>query len=448
MMICKRCNGCGLCEGDSSVKKDFHPIVENMKQAVFKGDSTCALNEAGIAVDVGTTTIAACLFRLKDGLKVFETGEKNEQSLFGSDVMARITAAEKDYDKVRNVLINQIKNIFNYLISNAAVKFLSLRSGRLVLKRVVFTGNTTMLSFIAGKKVSSLKDFPFEIPSSFDYTCALDEIFDLSAFTQHCEVYFPPVISAFVGADTVCAMISSFTESDESEFLADTGTNCEMAVYDKKNNKIYCTSSSAGPAFEGCGIRCGMVCSEGAIACVKYEKENFLCSVVGGKKPLGICGTGLLSAVKTFYEHDFIDENGIIENENKICLLENIFVSQNDIRNFQLAKAAVFTGLDFLNEKINSLDNKVLYLCGGFGSHINLQDAFYTGMIPSFFKDKVFYKGNAALQGAALMLFDFSFRKKGKKFSEIAQVINLAEEKTFQDRYISALNFPSKIIYP
>ncbi|MCR5217599.1 ASKHA domain-containing protein [Treponema sp.] len=447
-MICKKCNGCGLCQGDGSFEKSAHALVENMAKKVFKGDDSFSANEAGIAVDVGTTTIAAAIFSLKDGRLLFECGEKNQQGRFGSDVLARINAAERDYDGIRSTLIEQLKKIIVRLTANASVQFLASRAGRLVLRRIVFTGNTSMMSFVAGKKVSGLKEFPFTIPSEFGFSTSYNQVFASHEYGDNCEVYFPPVISAFVGADTVCAMTSCFNESDDIQFMADTGTNCEMAVYDKKAGKVVCTSSSAGPAFEASGISCGMVCSEGAVASLKYDGKNFIPLIIGGKKALGICGTGLLSAVCTFYREGFIDRNGTIQDGEKINLSDEVSVSQEDIRKFQLAKAAVYTGLNFLNERVESGRKKLLYLCGGFGSHIDPSDALNSGMIPDYFKGNVFHCGNSALEGAAAMLFDMNAREKGKRFALMSQVINLALEESFQDRYISALNLPEKLICP
>ena len=441
-MICRKCNKCGLCSGDGNFLLQDKPFVEKISESEFRGDPLCSSSEAGIAVDIGTTTIAAAAFSLRTGRLIYECGERNAQFVFGSDVAARINAAEKKYDEVRSVLINQLKDLFRKIIENSSLYFLSNRLGRMVLKRVVFTGNTTMLSFVAGADVSGLGKFPFTVSSGFDMELPLSEILDSEEFGSSCKVYFPPVISAYIGADAVCAMTVSFSEDGGIQYLADTGTNCEMAVYDGKEKKLYCTSSSAGPAFEGSGISCGMVCSEGAV--VKFFKNgnSFSYLTAGGGKAKGICGTGLISAVSIMYECGKIDFHGTVCDGDEIKISEDVSLLQDDIRKLQLAKAAVYSGLSFLNSKVRNHVSGTLYLCGGFGNHIDVSEAVRIGMIPQFLSGSVIHKGNATLSGATAMLFDEGVREKGRYFAEKAEVINLALENDFQNSFIASIDFP------
>ena len=441
-MICRKCNGCGLCSGDGRFSSPYKPFVEKIHDINFSGDPACSSADAGIAVDIGTTTIAAAAFSLKTGKLIYECGEKNAQYVYGPDIVARINAAEKNYDEVRSLLINQLKAIFRKIVENVSLYFLSKRSGRMILKRVVFTGNTTMLSFVAGMKVSALGRFPFRVPSEFDMEMSLGEIFGSEEFGSACTVYFPPVISAFIGADAVCAMTSSFSEDGGIQYMADTGTNCEMAVYDGTEKKLYCTSSSAGPAFEGTGISCGIVCSEGAVVKLSPNGNSFDCTVAGGGNGKGICGTGLISALCVLYECGKIDFHGTICDGGEIKISEGISLLQEDIRRLQLAKAAVYSGLAFLNSKVRNRVSGTLYLCGGFGNHIDVSEAVRIGMIPQFLSGSVIHKGNAALSGAAAMLFDEKMREKGRYFAEKAEVINLALEEDFQNRFIASIDFP------
>ncbi len=458
-MLCKKCVHCGLCEGDGSFKPNKTLLVSTQSssqtKSIFRGTQKFSSSDIGIAVDVGTTTIAAKAFNLQNGKELFSYGEQNLQIKFGSDVISRINFSLQKNDgaggsELYKCLKNQLEKIISYLMKNVSSFYLSNRisySSKLPkLKKIVIAGNTCMESFACGFEVKSLAQFPFKIPSDFGFEKNAQDFFEGEYILRETKIFFAPVISSFVGGDTVCAILSSFDfDLPNVQFLLDVGTNCEMAVFDKKSASLICTSSSAGPAFEGQGIEKGSSAIDGAIFKVFYDKENqkFNCLTVGQKAPSSICGTGLISAIDVFLENNLIDKNGtILSGQNKIFLTEKIYLSQNDIRNFQLAKSAVKSGLNFLSKNFSDadLESSVLYLAGGFGTQIDEVAAINTKMFPDFFKGKIVHLGNAALSGASL-LFDEKYYLQSQKIIENSKSINLALEDDFQNEFIKNIDF-------
>ncbi|MGN0729034.1 ASKHA domain-containing protein [Treponema sp.] len=443
-MRCSVCRHCGLCGSSGagkniSVVSDFPP-VEN-----FCGDFSLPLNFAGIAFDIGTTSVAARLFTLKDGIPVSFLGEENCQADFGSDVVSRITfsCSPGGLEKLHRAVLHQIDRLASRLLFLSQNFFTENRRGRPLLRRIVVSGNTAMESFALGISAASLSQFPFSLPDKFGFSIPAERLGKFDVIPPDCEFYFSPAVESFVGGDTVCAMLSSgFMEQKENAFLVDIGTNCEMCVRSADSGKIFCASVSAGPAFEGYGIECGIPAQKGAIAEVSFSGDGKIkCGILGDEKAVGICGTGIVSAVSAFLANGIIDSSGAFYSvREKIELQDGIFLSQKDIRNFQLAKSAVATGLEILSEK-SGCKSGVLYLAGGFGSLLPVKDACAVGMIPEFLSFRCVSSGNASLGGASLFLLDLGLRKKASAIAENAVHVDLVQNHDFQELYIKNLNF-------
>lgn len=443
-MICSVCRHCGLCEGSES-KKNISVLADFSGLENLKGDNSLPLNFVGIAFDIGTTSIAANLFTLKDGILVSSAGEENFQVEFGSDVVSRISfsSSPSGFEKLHKSILSQIEKISKKLILSSQNFFVENRRGRAVLKRIVISGNTAMESFVLGISAASLAQFPFSLPSKFGFSVQANELWNFESIPPDCDFYFAPAIESFVGGDTVCAMIAcGFLEKNKNKFLADIGTNCELCVYSADSNKIFCASTSAGPAFEGYGIECGIPAQEGAIAKVEIlENKKIKSYVLGNGKAIGICGTGILSAVSEFLKSGIIDSFGsFVSEREKIILKNEIYICQKDIRNFQLAKSAVLTGLEILSEK-SGCKSGTLYLAGGFGSLLDIKDACAVKMIPSFLSEKTFAAGNASLCGASILLLNLGLRKSACALAENSVHVDLAQDKSFEGLYIKNLNF-------
>lgn len=452
-------------------------------------------SEAGIAVDVGTTTIAVSVWSLSQRKCLATVAEKNSQMRYGYDVIRRISFAtrppltgssqvvESGPSALHYAVISQLERMFSLALTQASQK--AGRGIQLDVTRVVITGNTTMLSFICAFPVDGLAAAPFTPASRFGFTTSWDDVrhgtvsekctkldsptpqmlqvFSSSILNPSVPVYFPPCVGAFIGADTVCAMLSAGFPSPSAStassweapvkaplLLADIGTNTEIALYipssEDKPARILCTSAAAGPAFEAANISCGMSSTDGAIDRVIYN-GNLDVHVIGEGSAKGICGSGLISAGAVLFRNRYIDKAGVIQKsvsklgDGSICiqLTPAVYLSQQDIRNMQLAKSAVFTGLKYMLERSSNLP--VFCLAGGFGSHVDVSDACTIGLIPKELENRCVHLGNAALAGAAAMLFSKALRQKAIDIAKHSVQINLAAVPDFQQRYLDSIEF-------
>lgn len=454
-----------------------------------------SLAEVGISVDVGTTTVAVNVWSLAKRKLLATVAEKNSQMRYGYDVIKRITYAtrppltgssqvvESGPSALHYAIVSQLEKMFSQALAQAATK--ASRGIRLEVSKIVITGNTTMLSFVCALPVDGLATAPFTPASKFGFFSTWDAVrtgfvnekcdkldlptpeilhlFASSSIDKKTPVYFPPCIGAFIGSDTVCAMLSAGFSTNEKSgtnawqsplnhplLLADIGTNTEIALYLPPTattpERILCTSAAAGPAFEAANISCGMSSVEGAIDKIE-DKGILICRVIGGGVAKGICGSGLISAGATLYKNNYIDKSGVIQKSISklgdgiacIQLTPAVYLSQTDIRNMQLAKSAVFTGLSYMLERSFALP--VLCLAGGFGSHIDMEDACDIGLIPKSLENRCVHLGNAALAGASALLFSKALRKKAQELTKKSFQINLAAVPDFQQRYLRSIDF-------
>lgn len=456
--------------------------------------------ELGIAVDIGTTTIAVSVWALSRRKHLVTVAEKNNQVRYGYDIIRRISFAirppltgsssvvETGHSALHYCIISQLEKMFSKAVLEAGSRL--PRGYQPRVTQLVITGNTTMLSFLAATSVNNMAAAPFTPASLFDtvttwekirngtvypHCTVLDkptpellQIFNSSVIAPDTEVYLPPCIGAFIGADTVCAMISAGfpvpdAKNDPSTLrpweskvkapllLADIGTNSELCLYvpdsEGKKGKILCTSAASGPAFEGANISCGMPSIEGAIDKITYLHDKLNCHTIGDKNPKGLCGTGLISAAAVMLKNKYIDKAGIIIREKSklgdgtscIELTPAVYLSQQDIRNLQLAKSAVKTGLEFLLE--HTEETPVFCIAGGFGSKINLEEATYIGLLPAQLEKRTIQLGNASLSGASALLFSNVLREKARAIAKKSVQINLAGIPEFQQRFLKGIDF-------
>ena len=463
------------------------------------GSEQTKLTEVGIAIDVGTATVALNVWSLSSGKLLGSLAERNSQMRYGQDAIHRITFAvrppltgsasvvETGSSALHYSIIAQLEKMIAQTLAVITQKF----AGRLYfdVSRIVITGNTTMLSFICAFPVEGLAAAPFTPPSKFGFTsrwncvrrglvsekCAsLDsptpeilQIFASSCVDPSVPVFFPPCPGAFVGADTVCAMLSAGflpegTDERQNEnsgwnlplktpvLLADIGANTEIALFvpgsQSENAKIMCASSAAGPVFECTNVICGMSPLNGAIEKVTC-KDKISCQVIGGGSARGVCGTGLVSAGAEFIRRNIIDDAGIIQkNVSKLAdgttcvqLTPAVFLSQPDIRSLLLAKAAVYAGLEYMLEHSPSLP--VLCVAGSSGADFNIEDACTIGLIPQKLKDRCVHLGDAALEGASAMLFSKKLRKRAFEIANHTEIVNFSELQGFQEKYSNFMKF-------
>lgn len=447
-MICRTCRGCGLCPDQMKDNRNLCVETAGKQSGKIQPDENIPGNFIGIAFDIGTTTVACSCYRLFNGEILFSFGEANSQIIYGSDVVSRISFClnEKGLNILNKKITEQIEKMTARCVAQVSSIFFEKRWGRPELKKIFVAGNTAMESIFAGKSVAGLASFPFSMGDRLGRFFDVASIFGASDFIpQDCTVYLAPCIGPFAGGDCFCSMIAAgFIENDgRTKFLADVGTNCEMCVKDGVTGKVFCTSTAAGPAFEGFGIECGAAASEGCIVEVKIKQDEISYKVIGGGEATKISGTGIISAVAGFLENGIIDGTGAFVHEEceKFHISDKVYLSQKDIRNFQTAKASVFCGLKILSKKIESSGTCVLFLSGGFGTSINPDDAVKVRMIPEKLCGDIHSIGNSSLTGISMLMLDEGLRIKGEQLFDSCTVVDLAQEKDFQESFLSSIDF-------
>ncbi|MBP3375503.1 MAG: DUF4445 domain-containing protein [Clostridia bacterium] len=384
----------------------------------------------GVAIDIGTTTLAARLYGA-DGSLLAELAEINPQIEWAADVISRVEAALSGKE---SELAQAIRQALDGMIGKlSAIADIDTKA----IDGVVVTGNTVMLSLLVGESVEPFAHAPFDAKRLFGEYIEASEL-ELHSLEADTRVYLPPCISAFVGADTTCAIIATGLLKSECAMLVDIGTNGEIAL--NNNGRLAVCSTAAGPAFEGVGITMGMRGAAGAIDKVYIEDGGIKAHVVGDTAPVGICGSGLVDAVACMLENEIIDESGYLE-DDEFTILSPVYLTPKDIRMLQLAKSAICAGILTLikTEKIDISNISRLYIAGGFGSYLNLESASRIGLIPRALKDKAVTVGNAALGGAAMMLLDRGAMDKAEKLSKSAFVVELSSNPIFSDLYMSGM---------
>ena len=382
----------------------------------------------GIAIDIGTTTLAAFLMDLASGEVLASETMLNPQRAHGADVVSRI-AFSIENSKNAFVLQNEIHNAVSSLTKSLLIK--SGKKGEAV-SSYSFAGNTAMMHFLTGKSALGLSAAPF----TPEYTLGFSsEFFGANA-------YFGGCISGYVGSDTLSAMLAAeFHTTKKNLLLIDIGTNGEIALVHKGN--ILCCSCAAGPAFEGAHIACGTGAVKGAIDHAKIIDGMLAYSTIRNFPASGICGSGLIDLTACLIEEGIISPMGRMSEDFKIS--ENVYLAKKDIREIQLAKAAIAAGIDILISEsgISESDIDEVLIAGGFGNFINLENACRIGLLPKSLLSKIRPIGNAAGEGARIALVSKEARANLDMIQSRSRYIELAAHPDFADLYADHLPFES-----
>ena len=392
-----------------------------------------AFSSYGAAIDIGTTTIAASLYNTS-GTILAQSSMLNPQSVFGADVVSRIEAALKGEN---NALAQSIAKALDETICDLAKKT-SIKPDE--IDSVAVTGNTVMLYLLTNTSTEPLSHAPFITQELFGKEFTAQSI-GLTAINADTKVYLPNCISAFVGADTVCALIATgMCEKSETRLLADIGTNGEIALW--HHGELTVASTAAGPAFEGVGISMGMRGETGAIDSVALKNGEFSAHVLGDCEPCGICGSGLIDAIACMLDTGVLDETGYLEDES-VAISGPVYITDRDVRMVQLAKGAIHAGINTVikSNGITYSDISCLHIAGGFGSYLNMESAARIGLIPKELTKKVNVAGNAALSGACMLLLNRDLRKTAKQIASHAKVLELSSNPLFTDEYMEQMMF-------
>ena len=389
----------------------------------------------GIAIDIGTTTVAGYLFRHNSKDPIAVAGEMNRQKSYGADVLSRIVYCnEHGVTPLRKIIRNQIANISRQLCEKVGID-------RSQIQALCITGNTTMLHILAELEPRSLAYAPFTPKSVFGGW--QDWVF----WTMpQAKVYLPKCISAYVGADITCSILSSgICRQEENILLVDIGTNGEMALRTK--DRLVCCSTAAGPAFEGAGISCGSSACTGAISSVSLIDGEIRYKTVDGVKPQSICGSGLIDAVACLLQQGEILPKGRFKKKEDTCVAignSGLTLTRNDIAQLLLAKGAIRAGMDTLMQHCNvSYDalDKIIF-CGGFGSYLNPRSAELIGLIPPGTSGKTIAIGNAAGTGASRILQSCQLEEEAMHIADMAEAVELSTDPLFKPNYVKAMTFP------
>ena len=387
----------------------------------------------GAAVDIGTTTVALRLYGT-NGAVLSTKSALNPQRKFGADVVSRMEAALKDGKSELAAAIRQcLCSLLRQAADGAGISVFDIDG-------VVITGNTVMLHLLTETDTEPLTHAPFDAKRLFGEIINAAEI-NLTVLNQETPVYIPRCVSAFVGADTVTALISSEAyKSEKTSVLTDIGTNGETVLI--HGGGLFACSTAAGPAFEGAGISMGMGGSEGAVDKVAVKDGRIAAHVIGDKAPVGICGSGIVDAVAALYELEIMDETGFMEDGDAV-IIPPVVITQNDIRAVQLAKSAIHAGIKTLLDVrgLDCSDVGTLYIAGGFGSYLDVKNAAKIGLIPSELEGRVKVLGNAALSGASAILLSSGLFGRANELAVNVIIIGLASNPVFAREYMDGMYF-------
>lgn len=383
----------------------------------------------GVAVDLGTTTLVTQLIDLTTSKVLAVETMLNPQAKFGADLISRIQASiDGNSDEMTRLIRRSVGNMIELLLQKEGVE----------IQRICIVGNTVMQLLFSNCDLTPLAQYPFHTDNLGAKLFSVQELGWNFQVTEN--VMFYPSIGSFVGSDILAGIAATDLQNKENyTALIDLGTNGEIVVGNKQ--QIVCASTAAGPAFEGTNISTGMRAVTGAISSVKLDGNEMKFSVIGNAQPKGICGSALVDAVAVFRELDLIGMFGeIISEAESLTITSDVRLTQKDINEFQLAKAAVAAGLEILCNSLSIQLNDIqeVYIAGGFGSYINIQHLIQTGMI-EMPENRIHKMGNTALIGAKMFLFSDNQMTAGI-LSKI-QHINLESDLNFQNIYVDKMLF-------
>lgn len=380
-----------------------------------KVSHTNICDKYGIAIDIGTTTVAMELIDLSNAAIIAKASETNSQIAFGFDVMSRIAYTMENVDGLFN-LQKSIVNTLNMLIDRLQADTGKRRED---ITEITVAANTVMCHILLGESVEGLGKYPFSPVFTKSRSVAASNI----GIKLDATVTTLPHISGFVGSDIVAGVYASELYKDDKNLLfIDIGTNGEIVL--KSGNKLLATSCATGPALEGMNISCGMRAEDGAIDDFCIDENKLSYTTVGNRTAVGICGSGVLAMVRELLKNNIINGRGAIDVEKQkkaydfiafdksdkpfIKISDDINFTTKDIRQVQLAKGAILSGILALvsEAKLELNDISKVYIAGQFGKYISVNSFFSVGLLPIEFFDKLEYLGNTALTGAYMALLD------------------------------------------
>lgn len=395
----------------------------------------------GLAFDLGTTKLAGSIIDLETGATLASGAALNPQVRLGEDVITRAAyAIQHGVEELNKLLVKGLNKLARSLAEAAAVRLEDIRE-------IVAVGNTVMHHTLLSLPLDYLTRAPFTPVLGEPATFKASE---LNLKPSEALVYLPPPVAGFVGSDALAGVLA--LKLGNSSMLIDLGTNTEVVL--SHQGKLYVCSAAAGPAFEGATLSHGVRASPGAIERVWIDPETFKVyyRTVAGEPPTGLCGSGAIDLLAEAIKVKAVDEAGRILSSPLTAEVQGqkmivatwvdskpIGLTQRDIRELQLAKAAVHTAAQTLIEEAAIKELSQLFLAGAFGTYLSTESAARIGMLPAAPLKEVRYAGNTALAGAKALLKNKSLRAKAEQLAKSAVHIELAAHPGFQEKFLKAL---------
>jgi uncharacterized 2Fe-2S/4Fe-4S cluster protein (DUF4445 family) len=412
----------------------------------------------GVACDIGTSTVALHLIDLSCGDIVSTTSSLNQQIKCGDDIISRINYSQKSgrLQELQNLIVHTINN----LIRNATQKSGISHSD---IYYAVFAGNTTMGHLLLRFDPHYIREEPY-VPTFHDLPLLSVAELDLM-MNPEAKIYLCPSVGSYVGGDITVGMLSTpmLRSEQKISLFIDAGTNGELVIGNK--DWLMTCACSAGPAFEGSGIQCGMPASEGAIEKVELDtKGRVSYQVIGGTKPKGLCGSGLVDLLAELFIKGYIDRHGkfrkeiianriveseegeafLVEDRSKSYWGRNIFITEKDIANLLRTKGAVYSACSLLLKSVGLRYEEItsIYIAGGFGQHLDVENAIRIGLLPDLDRGQFHYIGNSSLLGAYLILFSDDNRDLVQKIANKMTYVELNTEPGYMNEFTGSLFLP------
>jgi len=407
---------------------------------------------SGLAIDIGTTTMVISLVSLQTGAVLGSASGLNPQIAHGHDVLTRINYAKtpETLDEMGLLVQNKLNDMVKEACAQAGI------SPREIVD-VAIGANTTMLQLAAKMDSISIGRIPFsfDLQGGTTYSAAKWGL----EVNKAARVYLPPIMHAFVGTDITAGLLlwPDFFDASKSILYLDMGTNGEICLNVK--GKRFTTSTAAGPAFEGMGLSTGMRATDGAVERVSYRDGRFKFCTIGSGPAKGICGSGIIDFLTALLESGHLNPSGrllktspgdtyVLEDngQTKFKYGEGVYLTQKDIRQIQLAKGAVRTGMDLIMEAggITAGDLDRIYIAGGFGNYLKPDHMEKIGLLPPGTATKLFFCGNASIDGSIALLKDKSNRTFIEKALSRMEHVLLASRPNFMQCFLASLQFPFK----
>ncbi|HKK90958.1 MAG TPA: ASKHA domain-containing protein [Desulfobacteraceae bacterium] len=410
----------------------------------------------GLAVDIGTTTLAVSLVSLKTGEIIGSDVSLNPQTRLGHDVLTRIqhAAAPGGLEELTGLVRGEVNRLAQSICTHVDVSVDAIID-------VTIGGNTTMLELAKGIDPSPLGVVPFTVDIKGGTAYPASD-FGLGV-NRAAQAYIPPVLHAYVGSDISAGLVCcpEFFDDTRSVLYIDLGTNGEICL--NAAGERFTTSTATGPAFEGMSISSGMRAERGAVEHVSVNNGNLVFDTIDNAPVRGVCGSGIVDFIAALLEAGMINPTGkfvtgdngeptntpqpgrvvVMNDKSWFCYGKNVFLSQKDIRQIQLAKSAIKSGIEQILDRASLEPDQIdaIYLAGGFGKYLNPENMERIGMIPQGTANRLLFIGNASIDGSIQLLIDVRQRRFLEEQLQQMEHLELGSSRGFMERFVANLNF-------